>query len=305
MQLKKIKRADKKGTECVKDEKFALLFQSMIHIGDITITVWTLSLPIVVIVHGNQEPQSWATITWDNAFSSPMRIPFQVPDTVPWVRLAEVLNMKFKHATGRGLTEENLQFLREKAFKNRPTNSENPNEMLISWSQFCKEPLPDRKHTFWDWFYAAMKLTREHLGSLWIDGLVMGFVETERAENLLASSLQEGTFLLRFSDSELGGITIVWLGVEQGQWFLSKLQPFLGKDLAIKSLSDHLKDLSELKVLYPNQSKEAAFGKFYSASQELSHKGGYVSRKTVTQVQKPCGLPLQDRGQRITPVVLR
>jgi len=33
MQLKKIKRAEKKGTESVMDEKFSLLFQSQFTVG--------------------------------------------------------------------------------------------------------------------------------------------------------------------------------------------------------------------------------------------------------------------------------
>lgn len=37
----------------------------------------------------------------------------------------------------------------------------------------------------------------------------MGFVKKKQAEEML-SSCQCGTFLLRFSDSELGGITIAW-----------------------------------------------------------------------------------------------
>ena len=41
---------------------------------------------------------------------------------------------------------------------------------MMSWSQFCKEPLPDRSFTFWDWFHAVMKLTKEDLRGLWIDG---------------------------------------------------------------------------------------------------------------------------------------
>ena len=44
--------------------------------------VFTLSLPVVVIVHGNQEPQALATITWDNAFAEWGRRPFVVPDKV-------------------------------------------------------------------------------------------------------------------------------------------------------------------------------------------------------------------------------
>lgn len=41
--------------------------------------------------------------------------------------------------------------------------------MMLSWSQFSKEPLPDRNFTFWEWFYAIMKVTREHLRGLWND----------------------------------------------------------------------------------------------------------------------------------------
>ncbi|XP_075163093.1 signal transducer and transcription activator-like [Haematobia irritans] len=108
MQLKKIKRAEKKGTESVMDEKFALLFYTSVVVNDYRIRVWTLSLPVVVIVHGNQEPQSWATITWDNAFSDIVREPFQVSERVAWSQLALALNIKFESSTGRALTEENL-----------------------------------------------------------------------------------------------------------------------------------------------------------------------------------------------------
>lgn len=44
--------------------------------------MWTLSLPVVVIVHGNQEPHAWATVSWDNAFAEQGRIPFIVPEKV-------------------------------------------------------------------------------------------------------------------------------------------------------------------------------------------------------------------------------
>lgn len=32
------------------------------------------SLPVVVIVHGNQEPHAHATVTWFNAFAEPVRV---------------------------------------------------------------------------------------------------------------------------------------------------------------------------------------------------------------------------------------
>ena len=90
------------------------------------------SLPVVVIVHGNQEPHAWATILWDNAFAEWGRQPFLVPEKVPWIQVGEflgkilfnyilqvanTLNMKFKASCGRGLTDENLKFLAGKAFR--------------------------------------------------------------------------------------------------------------------------------------------------------------------------------------------
>lgn len=217
MQLKKIKRAEKKGTESVMDEKFALLFQSGFTIGngELKFSVWALSLPVVVIVHGNQEPQSWATITWDNAFAEINRTPFVVPDKVPWPRLGDALNMKFRASTGRQLTADNLHFLGEKVFKASIMQTIT-DDYQISWSSFCKEPLPDRTFTFWEWYYAAMKLTREHLRGPWGEGSIVGFIQKKTAEDLLIKCTR-GTFLLRFSDSELG------------EFFLLVL-PLLGRD---------------------------------------------------------------------------
>lgn len=111
MQIKKIKRAEKKGSGSVMDEKFTLIFKWTFQSSDIHLNLWLMSLPIVVIVHGNQEPESWATITWDNAFSKIGRQPFIVPDRVNWSHLATTLNTKFTSQTGRGLSDADLLYL--------------------------------------------------------------------------------------------------------------------------------------------------------------------------------------------------
>ena len=54
LQLKKIKRAEKKGQESVMDEKFAILFWTEFQVSELKFQLWTFSLPVVVIVHGNQ-----------------------------------------------------------------------------------------------------------------------------------------------------------------------------------------------------------------------------------------------------------
>ncbi|XP_055377435.1 signal transducer and transcription activator isoform X3 [Condylostylus longicornis] len=283
MQLKKIKRTEKKGTESVMDEKFALLFYTTvdfhnnghIHSGPhYKITAWTLSLPVVVIVHGNQEPQSWATITWDNAFSDIIRNPFQVPERVNWSDLSKALNTKFSSNTGRQLTPENLNFLYEKIFWHNETNTDSK---YVTWPQFCKEPLKDRSFTFWDWFYHTMKLTKDHILKPWQAGCINGFISKRNATEILRQC-PEGTFLIRFSDSELGGVTI---GVKNNGDTLM-LAPWVARDLNVLSLPDRISDLSTLQYLYQGPSsyipKDEAFGQFYSPRREseVVAPDGYV-----------------------------
>lgn len=265
MQLKKIKRAEKKGTESVMDEKFALFFYTTTTVNDFQIRVWTLSLPVVVIVHGNQEPQSWATITWDNAFAEIVRDPFMITDRVTWAQLSVALNIKFGSCTGRSLTIDNLDFLYEKL--QREERSE-----YITWNQFCKEPMPDRSFTFWAWFFAIMKLTKDHMLGMWKAGCIMGFINKTKAQtDLLRSVYGIGTFLLRFSDSELGGVTIAYVN-ENG--LVTMLAPWTARDFQVLNLADRIRDLDVLCWLHPSDrnaspvKRDVAFGEFYSKRQD-------------------------------------
>ncbi|XP_070073989.1 signal transducer and transcription activator isoform X4 [Drosophila takahashii] len=278
MQLKKIKRAEKKGTESVMDEKFALFFYTTTTVNDFQIRVWTLSLPVVVIVHGNQEPQSWATITWDNAFAEIVRDPFVITDRVTWAQLSVALNIKFGSCTGRSLTIDNLDFLYEKL--QREERSE-----YITWNQFCKEPLPDRSFTFWEWFFAIMKLTKDQMLNMWKAGCIMGFINKAKAHaDLLRSSYGIGTFLIRFSDSELGGVSIAYVN-PLGE--VTMLAPWTARDFQVLNLADRIRDLDVLCWLHPSDRnaspvrRDDAFGDFYSKRQEpeplvLDPVTGYV-----------------------------
>lgn len=100
--LKRIKRSDRRGAESVTEEKFTILFESQFSVGgnELVFQVkvkppararlqgdalavphspsWspssrqTLSLPVVVIVHGSQDNNATATVLWDNAFAEPV-----------------------------------------------------------------------------------------------------------------------------------------------------------------------------------------------------------------------------------------
>jgi len=288
LQLKRIKRTEKKGTESVMEEKFSVLFWTEFQIGELKFQVWTLSLPVVVIVHGNQEPQALATITWDNAFAEWGRPPFRVPDKVSWATMASALNMKWTSACGtnRSLTEDNLYYLACKVFRNPNLHRDDFKNLVISWGQFCREPLPDRNFTFWEWFYRVMNLTANHMRGPWSDGYIMGFVSKTHAEDHLMAC-EGGTFLLRFSDSELGGVTIAYVRQDQMTKSVFMVAPFTTKDLSQRSIADVIFDLQEyLTFLYPKIPKEH-FRKFStSAAQNAASRTdtGYVPHSLKTHV---------------------
>ncbi|XP_078280915.1 signal transducer and activator of transcription 5B-like isoform X1 [Rhinoraja longicauda] len=270
MSLKRIKRSDRRGAESVTEEKFTILFESQFSVGgnELVFQVKTLSLPVVVIVHGSQDNNATATVLWDNAFAEPGRVPFVVPDKVLWPQLCEALNMKFKAEvqSNRGLSEENLVFLAQKAFSSSAIHPDDYSNMTISWSQFNRESLPGRNFTFWQWFDGVMELTKKHLKPHWNDGAILGFVNKQQAQDMLLSK-PNGTFLLRFSDSEIGGITIAWVADnpnKAGERMVWNLLPYTTKDFSIRSLADRISDLNHLLYLYPDRPKDDVFSKYYT-----------------------------------------
>jgi signal transducer and activator of transcription 5B len=277
MQLKKIKRADKKGSEAVTEEKFCILFQSEFSVGgnELVFQVWTLSLPVVVTVHGNQECNATATVLWDNAFAEPGRVPFIVPDQVEWKFLTDQLNMKFMFHTGKGLSETNLMYIASKLF-----GKKDPSTSTVSWTLFNKDTLPTRSFTFWEWFHAIQKLTKEHLKDIWVDEAIIGFVSKDQAQDWL-SKQPMGTFLLRFSDSEIGGITIAWTGERKEVW---NLAPFTSKDFHIRGLADRIRDLTSLVILYPNKPKDQVFSKYYTSTADNMNNDGYIRPQLRTTI---------------------
>ena len=207
-----------------------------------------------------------------------------MPDKVPFIRVGEVLSQKFNHVVGLGLSEDNLRYLAAKALR---LNTLPELSALITWSQFSKEPLPDRSFTFWEWFYAILKLTKEHLKGLWTDKTIIGFIWRRTAEEMLAQCVP-GTFLLRFSDSELGGLTVAWKAKapdgNTDEYYM--LQPFIARDFTIRGLADRLSDLKYLTVLYPDIPKDNIFSKYYSPPEDINTKSvsGYVKSGLVTCV---------------------
>lgn len=291
MSIKKIKRADRKGSESVTEEKFALLFSTEITITgcDTPYRIQMISLPVVVIVHGSQDNNALATIIWDCAFSEPDRVPFVVPERVPWRMMCSTLNSKFTSEvqTQHHLDEYNQLFLAQKIF-DKPDFADDFSNMLVSWAQFNKEVLPGRPFTFWQWFEGVMELTKKHLKTYWSEGLIFGFIGKQHL-HLILKDRPNGTFLLRFSDSEIGGITIAYVSAcENGGQKIQNIQPFTKRDLEIRSLGDRIRDIGDITHLYPEYPKHEVFKKFYSEPQ-ASPSSGYIPVSLHTKVGTEAG----------------
>lgn len=293
--LKKIKRCERKGTESVTEEKCAVLFSASLTLGPgkIPIQLQALSLPLVVIVHGNQDNNAKATILWDNAFSEMDRVPFVVAERVPWEKMCETLNLKFmaEVGTNQGLLPEHFLFLAQKIFNDNSLNVEAFQHRSVSWSQFNKEILLGRGFTFWQWFDGVLDLTKRCLRSYWSDGLIVGFISKQFVTSLLLNQ-PDGTFLLRFSDSEIGGITIAHvIRGQDGSSQIENIQPFSAKDLSIRSLGDRIRDLAQLKNLYPKKPKDEAFRNHYKPEQMGKDGRGYVPAIIKMSVERDQPLP--------------
>ncbi|XP_023367012.1 signal transducer and activator of transcription 5B [Otolemur garnettii] len=261
MSLKRIKRSDRRGAESVTEEKFTILFESQFSVGGNELVFQVKVKPslrcvcLCVCV-------CWCIICVSRKNWG--RVPFAVPDKVLWPQLCEALNMKFKAEvqSNRGLTKENLVFLAQKLFNSSHSHLEDYNNMSVSWSQFNRENLPGRNYTFWQWFDGVMEVLKKHLKPHWNDGAILGFVNKQQAHDLLINK-PDGTFLLRFSDSEIGGITIAWKFDSQERMFWN-LMPFTTRDFSIRSLADRLGDLNYLIYVFPDRPKDEVYSKYYT-----------------------------------------
>uniref|UniRef100_A0A8B9U7A0 Signal transducer and activator of transcription n=1 Tax=Anas zonorhyncha TaxID=75864 RepID=A0A8B9U7A0_9AVES len=260
------------GPHMVTEELHSISFETQVCLYGLTINLETSSLPVVMISNVSQLPNAWASIIWYNlSTNDPQNLSFfNNPPAATLSQLLEVLSWQFSSYVGRGLNSEQLNMLAEKLMGQQVSY----NDYQLSWAKFCKEHLPGKSFTFWVWLEAILDLIKKHILPLWIDGYVMGFVSKEK-ERILLKDKTPGTFLLRFSESNLGGITFTWVDqLENGEVTFHSVEPYNKGRLAALPFADILRDYkvimadnvpeNPLKYLYPDIPKDKAFGKHYS-----------------------------------------
>uniref|UniRef100_A0A673G7M6 Signal transducer and activator of transcription n=1 Tax=Sinocyclocheilus rhinocerous TaxID=307959 RepID=A0A673G7M6_9TELE len=261
------------GPLSVTEELHSLNFEAMLMLQGLDIDLETCSLPLVVISNVSQLPGGWASVMWYNLLTDdPKNLGFfSNPLRASWSQLSEVLSWQFSSFAGRGLNKEQLNMLGNKLLGQHASY----NDCQVSWSKFWKENIPGKSFSFWLWLDSILDLIKKHLLPVWIDGYIMGFVSKEM-ERALLKEKEPGTFLLRFSESHLGGITFTWVEQdENGDPKFISVEPYTKNRLNALPIADIIRDYkviadgvvpeNPLKFLYPDIPKDEAFGKHYNS----------------------------------------
>ncbi|XP_031639696.1 signal transducer and transcription activator-like [Contarinia nasturtii] len=116
-----------------------------------------------------------------------------------------------------------------------------------------------------------MKLIQNHLRNQWQAGLIIGFIAREEAEQLLLKCTP-GTFLLRFPESVIGGVSVTSVQKnDEGQLEVCMYEPLCREDLDRRrtKFSDVIQQSSKWTHLYPNIPKEIAFSDDFSCDPRI------------------------------------
>uniref|UniRef100_A0A671M276 Signal transducer and activator of transcription n=1 Tax=Sinocyclocheilus anshuiensis TaxID=1608454 RepID=A0A671M276_9TELE len=260
----------------VTEELHRINFQTQFDYQGLSVPLETSSLPVVVISNSSQQQSAWASVLWFNMLCpDPKNIKFfETSPAATWPQFGEMLSWQFLSCGKRGLDNDQLETLAIKLFGKQQSYD----NCKISWTKFSKENLPDTNFTLWVWLDGILNLVKLYLSDLWSDGSIMGFISKGK-ERLLLKKKQNGTFLLRFSESiKDGGITFSWVQyANDGKPSTPSVQtvkPFTSTDLKQIALPDILCNfrimvaenipVNPLCYLYPNTPKDQAFGKYYS-----------------------------------------
>ncbi|KAM8914736.1 signal transducer and activator of transcription 2 isoform 2-T3 [Spinachia spinachia] len=176
----------------------------------------------------------------------------------------------------------------------------------ILWFNLLSVDTKENTHDiFWVWFDGILVMVKTFLEDLWRDGLIMGFVSKIKEKHLLKKK-QRGTFLLRFSESVIGGITFSWVEIDMnGEPEVKTVQPFNKIDLLQIPFCEIIRNFqileaenipqSPLLYLYPNTPKDEAFGKYYCEKsgsdslylQYIKTKLVFVSKEKTPEGRSP------------------
>ncbi|XP_067359542.1 signal transducer and activator of transcription 2 isoform X2 [Channa argus] len=298
----------------VTEELHIINFDTVFEMKGLSVELQASSLPVVIISNSSQQQSAWASVLWFNMLSQDTKDVtfFANSPAAAWPQFAEMLSWQFLFATKRGLNDDQLEMIAHRLFEKKL----NYDSCKVAWARFSKENSPD---TFWVWFDGILVMVKTYLENLWKDGLIMGFVSKAKEKSLLKKK-QRGTFLLRFSESVIGGITFSWVEIDiNGKPFVKTVQPFTKVDLNQIPFHEIIRNFQILEnenipenplvYLYPNIPKDKAFGKYYTEKtgdespyiKYIKTKLMFVSKENTLEAWSPMLYDMA-QGEGLEPV---
>lgn len=298
----------------VTEELHIIYFNTVFELKGVSVELQASSIPVVIISNSSQQQSACASVLWFNMLSLDTKdvMFFANTPAAPWPQFGEMLSWQFLSATKRGLNDAQLEMLALRLFGKQQSYD----TCKVTWSKFSKENPPD---TFWVWFDGILVMVKTYLEDLWRDGLIMGFVSKGKEKSLLKKK-QRGTFLLRFSESIIGGITFSWVETTiTGEPDVKTVQPFTKVDLIQIPFSEIIRNFQILEAenipenpllyLYPNTPKDEAFGKYYSDKsgsdspyiKYIKTKLMFVSKENTLEARSPMSSDMA-QGEGLEPM---
>uniref|UniRef100_A0A671V6U7 Signal transducer and activator of transcription n=1 Tax=Sparus aurata TaxID=8175 RepID=A0A671V6U7_SPAAU len=237
------------GLLSVTEELHSLSFEACFTVQGLTIDLETCSLPLVVISNVSQLPGGWASVMWYNLLTDEPRVSEHTLTQQTCLNVYVCYSLNLLHV-------------------------------------FFKENIPGKPFSFWMWLDSILELIKKHLLPVWNENYIMGFVSKE-TERTLLKDREPGTFLLRFSESHLGGITFTWVEhKDNGEVKFNSVEPYTKNRLSALPFADIIRDYkvisdgvvpeNPLKFLYPDIPKDEAFGRLYNCQPSKGEIHPYI-----------------------------
>jgi hypothetical protein len=209
-----------------------------------------ISRPLVYIKFATKRAAAEFTILWDNWFSQPHRLGYEVEEECPWDDFESMLSYYYNNELGAQLTDHNKDALK--------TACPMTEDERVQRKMIVSQKIIRNYYTFWDWFASAVDLGVKHLKPLLEKGVIFGFGDKKVCEHLLRSS-RPGTFMLRFSDNNPGSISLC-CNVKTGDdddaaSQVIHLTPWQAESLVSKNLAKRLQSVQDLETFYPDRNK--------------------------------------------------
>ncbi|OWF42671.1 Signal transducer and activator of transcription 1-alpha/beta [Mizuhopecten yessoensis] len=132
-----LKSFNREKESVVAKEKFRIMFQTKLKVGDRLIKLWTMSLPIVVITGASQQCNACGSLLWQclNPEDEEQFPPPPCPENLHWSQAKELLDTKLKYLGGRGLNLDEEKHLISRITGNPQANIEE--DPVIPFNKFC------------------------------------------------------------------------------------------------------------------------------------------------------------------------